>query len=415
MGKFKGPSGASGKGAGADDDKTKAELLDELRALRDRVGRLEKERRGGDAAHSRIARRMERFDTAMRQAEGLEQMLYDVLDLALEVFACDRAWLLYPCSQEADSLRVPMERAAPDFPGAFALDENLPMTREMRTTIETALAVDAPVRFGPDAGRPMPQQIADRFSVRSQMVLAVHPKRDRPWLFGLHHCRGDRSFSDEEKILFTSLGSRMGDALTGFLSLRDLRRSEQRYKLLTDAIDDVFRLTEPGDPERLVYVSPAFERVWEAAPERLYRKPRLWMENLHEDDRERVERTYFGFLRDKTPYDVEYRLVFPDGRVRWIHDRGFPVRGAPGELELVAGIARDVTEGKLAEAELVRAKEFSEKLIQTANVVFLALDDEGRVVQLNEATERITGYPREELMGRNWFETVVPRDRRPKE
>ena len=79
----------------------------------------------------------------------------------------------------------------------------------------------------------------------------------------------------------------------------------------------------------------------------------------------------------------------------------------------VVGVLRDITRRKLDERSLRAAKDYAETLIETANAMAVGLDDAGRIVVFNQAAERITGYSRAELEGRNWFETVVPRERYP--
>ena len=77
------------------------------------------------------------------------------------------------------------------------------------------------------------------------------------------------------------------------------------------------------------------------------------------------------------------------------------------------GIGMDITERKLMLEQLQKQKEYSEKLIQTANAMIVSVDQNGRVTLFNNEAERITGYSRQEVLGRNWFELVVPLDRYP--
>lgn len=90
------------------------------------------------------------------------------------------------------------------------------------------------------------------------------------------------------------------------------------------------------------------------------------------------------------------------------------LRDRTGRLLGTAGISRDITERKRDEEALREAKEYGESLIRTSNAIVVALDVEGRVEVFNETAERLTGYAAAELMGRSWFDTVVPRDRYPR-
>jgi PAS domain S-box-containing protein len=126
-----------------------------------------------------------------------------------------------------------------------------------------------------------------------------------------------------------------------------LRESEEKFRQLAENIDDAFWLTEVGDPRRIAYLSPSHESVWGTAAQELYANPNLWVESLHLADRERVLRAYADFLVGSGDFDAEYRIVRPDGAVRWIWDRAFPIRGTDGSLHRVAGLAQDITQRKL--------------------------------------------------------------------
>ena len=95
------------------------------------VGRHITERKRAEAehrAHLWFLESMDRINRAMQGTSDLERMMGDVLDAVLEVFACDRAWLLYPCDPDAPSWRAVMEHTRPKFPGAFACRRDLPVT-----------------------------------------------------------------------------------------------------------------------------------------------------------------------------------------------------------------------------------------------------------------------------------------------
>ena len=117
-------------------------------------------------------------------------------------------------------------------------------------------------------------------------------------------------------------------------------------------------------------------------------------------------------LSGKTIQAAEEPADFNNG-VRYFHTTKLPLRGEDGTVIGVVGIGRDVTDQKNAEAELRRAKEFAENLVNTANVMVLGLDLEGRVTIFNKAAEEITGYSRDEVMNRGFNETFVPKERYP--
>jgi PAS domain S-box-containing protein len=106
--------------------------------------------------------------------------------------------------------------------------------------------------------------------------------------------------------------------------------------------------------ERILYVSPAYERIWGRAGASLLANARDWLEGIHPDDRERVCAHTARALGE--PYDQVYRVVRPDGAERWVHDRGFPVRDEHGQVVRIAGLAEDITEQRKLEAQFLRSQ-----------------------------------------------------------
>ena len=126
-----------------------------------------------------------------------------------------------------------------------------------------------------------------------------------------------------------------------------LKESEARFRQIADTIRVVFWMTDPAKT-RVHYVSQAFEDIWGRPCATLYASPVAWLEAIHPDDRARVRQS----VETEQPsgrYEEIYRIIRPDGTVRWIHDRGFPVHDHRGRVERIVGIAQDITERKRAE------------------------------------------------------------------
>jgi PAS domain S-box-containing protein len=109
----------------------------------------------------------------------------------------------------------------------------------------------------------------------------------------------------------------------------------------------------------ILYISPAYERVWGRTRESLYENPMSWTEAIHPDDLERAHSLFAKQLQGE-PVESEYRIRTSDGKEKWISDRAFPVRDKDWQLIRVVGIATEVTERKRYEAQLIHAREASE-------------------------------------------------------
>ena len=131
------------------------------------------------------------------------------------------------------------------------------------------------------------------------------------------------------------------------------RAAEDRFRQLAETIQQVFWMTDAHGA--LLYVSPAFETIFGRPCASVEASPGLWMDAVHPDDRERVEQASYARLR-RGDYDEVYRIVRPDGAVRWIRDRAFQLFDEKGEVHRLVGTAADITEQRQLEAQLQQAQ-----------------------------------------------------------
>jgi sigma-54 dependent transcriptional regulator, acetoin dehydrogenase operon transcriptional activator AcoR len=132
---------------------------------------------------------------------------------------------------------------------------------------------------------------------------------------------------------------------------KTLRASEESFKVIAKNLLDGFFWMADLRVEKTYYVSPGYERIWGRTCESLYEKPRSFVDAVHHEDREQVLAT----LEDENlglPFEHEYRIIQPDGSIRWIWDRGYPVCEEAGSVSRYVGIAQDITERKKVEQEL---------------------------------------------------------------
>jgi PAS domain S-box-containing protein len=123
-----------------------------------------------------------------------------------------------------------------------------------------------------------------------------------------------------------------------------LRESEERFRQLTENIHEVFWLRSP-DHQQLLYVSPMYEKVFGKTFEAICAAG-LDLEGVHPEDRSRVLEAMQS--AQGQAFEIEYRIVTKDGAVRWLRDRGFPIRNQWGQIYRMGGVAEDITDRKEA-------------------------------------------------------------------
>jgi len=128
-----------------------------------------------------------------------------------------------------------------------------------------------------------------------------------------------------------------------------LHESEWRFRQLAEHVREVFWMRGPDKPE-IIYISPAYEQVWGRSLQSLYENPRSFIDAIHPDDRQAV----INALPDQCHggYDIEYRVIRPDGSQSWVHDRAFPVLSEDNSVTLIVGIADDISHIKEAKKNL---------------------------------------------------------------
>ncbi|MDX2187229.1 MAG: ATP-binding protein [Opitutaceae bacterium] len=201
---------------------------------------------------------------------------------------------------------------------------------------------------------------------------------------GNHHARiGVRGPSEFAEL---------ADSLNGAFELftkhqKATAESEALLRDLAENLTQVLWVTAPGR-ERIEYVSPAYEAIWGRSRESLRDRPSSWIEAIHTEDRDRIAT---ACKTDTQSYDQEYRIFRPDGSVRWIHDRSFPIKDATGPVRRIVAISEDVTDRRLAE------EKFRLMFEQSSDAHLLIADDQ--IVDCNPAAiEMLRGDDREQIL-----------------
>jgi len=187
------------------------------------------------------------------------------------------------------------------------------------------------------------------------------------------------------------------------------RETEERFRQLAENIHEIFWMMDPRH-DRLTYVSPSYEAAWGRDGQKLCDQPRAWIDSIHPDDRaeavKRLEQHRRGVFSDG-----EFRVVRPDGSVRWIRSRGFPIKDQNGDISRIAGLAEDITERKHTEEALRESEHRWRSLTEALPQLVWTATPDGACDYFSTQWTEYTGIPESELLGWRWLETLHPDDR----
>jgi PAS domain S-box-containing protein len=177
----------------------------------------------------------------------------------------------------------------------------------------------------------------------------------------------------------------------------ELYESQEYLRQITENIDSVFWI-KSLEKSQLLYVSPAYQRIWGHSSRELYQTPQKWLDAIHPKDLPRVVAALPKQIHGE--YNEQYRIIRSDGEIRWIYDRAFPICDQEGNIYRIAGISEDITQRKQIEETL----KLQERAIAASSNGIIIVDArlaEKKTIFVNTAFEKITGYSAQEVIGQN--------------
>ncbi len=288
---------------------------------------------------------------AMKKSTAVDDIIDEVINAVYSIFDCDRIWLFYPCDPDAKTFKVLAEKNKPEYPGAFATGQELPITPEASETIRKALELGSPTVFGPESGNKI-DDVARRFSVRSQILMAVHPKVGLPWMFGMHQCSYARVWSRTEQLLFKEISVRVAEGLNNQILLTNLIKSEKRYRDLLNNLpqkifhkdaDSVYQSCNEKYADDLKISADEIVGTTDYD-----HHPKELAEKYIADDRRIIQ-------SGKSEDSIEKHVA--EDREYWVHTIKTPLKDDHGEVTGILGIFRDISEFKRIETENIKLEE----------------------------------------------------------
>lgn len=345
--------------------------------------------------HLKYLDAMERINAVSIRATSVDVMLKGVLDEMLSIFQCDRVWLLYPCDPEAKSWRIPMESCRPEWPGAEAAGIDIPTNDEAANVFRLALEKQGPVVFESNIKREIPVT-SELFNIKAQIFMSVFPKKGSAWLLGIHHCDGDHIFSQEEIDIFNGIGHRVGEAITSFLAMQDLKESEERFRTLVENAPEAIVVYDfdanryvDANENALNLFNISYKDLGKINPFNL--GATVQPEEISSD--QGVIKNIKKALQGKTPV---FEMFMCDSEGNEIPCEIRFARLPSTGKQLIRGSITNISERKKSEESL---RQLSLAVEQSPASIVIT-DVEGIIEYVNPKFTQVTGYSREEAIGR---------------
>ncbi len=378
-------------------------------------------------AYLDILKSLDRINRVLQEEGGFKQVLTRVLDEVLDIFDCDRVYLLYPCDPNSATWTAPMERCRPEYPGVLELGLEMPMNEMVAWEMRLVLDSDHPVCVGPGTDYPVADFLQEQFSIRSFMAMALYPKVDVPWQFGVHQCSYDRVWSDQEVRLFEEVGRRLSDGLNSLLVTRNLRESEERYHQFFENAPLPIREEDYSAVKGyLETLGPEFaddmEGYLTSHPEVLRECAQLVRVLdinhtalvFHEaESKETLQRSLqqifvpdslaafrsvvVALMRGDTSFRLEAAVQTVTGRRQNTLAHFSVTPGYEQNLGKILVSLVDITERKRTEDQLRLAA----SVFAHSQEGILISDADNRIIDINPAFTRLTGYTRDDVIGEN--------------
>jgi diguanylate cyclase (GGDEF)-like protein/PAS domain S-box-containing protein len=370
---------------------------------------------------------LDRINRVLQEEGDIEQILGHTLDEVLDIFDCDRAYLQYPCDPDASEWWMPMERCKPDYPSPLPPGGRLSYHPHIAEILRALLESEAPIRLDPAADRPIPPEITDSLDVRSLMAVALYPRVDRPWQFGVHQCSFDRIWTDQEARLLEEIGRRLSDGLNSLLVTRNLRHSEERYRLFFEnsplpireedhsavkSYLEELQIEYDGDIEgyliehpevlercgqlvRVVDINQAAVVFHEAESKQkvLRNLSQIFVPDTTDDFRY----VLVALMRGETSFHLETELQTLTGRRQYVSAYFSVSPGYEQSLGKVLVSLVDITERRRTENRLRLAA----SVFANSQEGILISDADNLIIDVNPAFTRLTGYTRNDVLGRD--------------
>ncbi len=245
------------------------------------------------------------------------------------------------------------------------------------------------------------REILEPQGIRAILVLPIWVGQEWYGFIGFDDTLTSRLWSDEDVRLLRTAADMIGVYLERCRAEDALRESEERFRQVAEHVNEVFWILDVKNAQ-LLYTSPAYETIWGRSCSELYKSPLSLVDTVIAEDQAQFRHNIQRQLMGETT-EEEYRIRRPDGSIRWISHRSFPIHDDHNQVYRVVGVARDATLRKQTEESIRQAEQRYRELFEDAPAMYVVTDAAtvGPIItDCNEQFLTTLGYSRAEVINR---------------
>ncbi|NQU67819.1 MAG: PAS domain S-box protein [Candidatus Marinimicrobia bacterium] len=199
-------------------------------------------------------------------------------------------------------------------------------------------------------------------------------------------------------------------------------QADEALKKFANRLNEAQRISHIGSWELdivndVLTWSDEIYRIFEIDPKKFGASYDAFLDAIHPDDREAVDFAYANSLKTQTPFSIDHRLCFADGRIKYVHEQCETIYDSDGKPLRSMGVIKDITTRTEGEKALIKSEEkFRQLFMDLPDAIFLSHmggDNAGDIIDVNPTAEKQTGYTHEELIGKNIIKNLTVTEDKP--
>ena len=325
---------------------------------------------------------------------------------------------VFQIAHQSNTASMTHEWVKLDIKAKIQQAQNLPLTLfpwsiarlQQGEILQVTSVANLPIANLPTAAE-IDRQNWQRFKLRSLIAFPLICQGDFSGWLGFASFNKEEAWSESSINLLRIIGEMFANALQRRQAEQALRENEQRFDSILSSLEDLVYSVDPATFKAL-YINSAAAKIYGRQPAEFYDNPHLWLEVVHPEDRDRVSNVAENII-ETGAIEIEYRIIRPNGEMRWLYDRTRLIYDANGTPIRLDGIATDITERKQGEILLKESQERYALIVRGSSNAIWDWNILTEEAYFAPQWEDIVGYTNEEMPRtiESWSEIIHPEDR----